>query len=273
MMHQLEEATAFIKHKGIKAPEFGVVLATGLAEFLKHIEVIAEVKYFQIPHFPVATMEKHSGKLIYGKIGDTRLITMQGRFHYYEGYSTRELTFPIRIMHLLGVKNLLLSNVAGALNERLKKEDLVMLDDHINLLPENPLRGTNVDALGPRFPDMIQPYHPGLQNNLMSQCENQGIHLKKGTYACVQGPNLETPAEHNYLRNCGADMVGMSTVPEVIVANHMGLRCAAVSLITNENHPGNVTPIDLNETQAIARKCDLALSGIFANTVAHFRES
>lgn len=264
MTHQLEEATAFLKSLGFERPAVGIVLGTGLSQLVDHIEVLESVPYKRIPHFPVATMEYHAGQLIYGKLGGKKVVAMKGRYHYYEGYSMQEITFPVRVMKMLGIEHLLLSNAAGGINLDFKKGDLIRIHDHINLQPANPLTGNNLDNLGPRFPDMSQPYHRALGAKLHEKAREHDLPLKQGVYASVAGPNLETPAEYRYLKIIGADMVGMSTVPEVIVAAHMGLPVVAVSVITDECDPDNLQPLDLEEILAVAGKADAKLSQLFA---------
>jgi purine-nucleoside phosphorylase len=216
----------------------------------------------------VATVEFHKGQLLLGTIADKKVIAMQGRFHYYEGYSMQEITFPIRVMKKLGVQHLLLSNAAGGINLDYKKGDLVILEDHINLQSENPLRGLNAPEFGNRFVDMSQPYNATLNNKIIDAGNSLKIPVKKGVYASVMGPNLETRAEYRYIRTIGADMVGMSTVPEVIVANHVGLQCAAVSVITDECDPDNLQPVDISEIIAVAGKADAKLSKVFVEVIS-----
>lgn len=269
MTHQLEEATAFLKSLGIDSPTVGIVLGTGLGKFVDHMEVLYSIPYQRIPHFPVATMEYHAGQLIYGEIQGVKILAMKGRYHYYEGYSMPEITFPIRVMKMLGVKTLLLSNAAGGVNLDFQKGDLVTIEDHINLQPANPLTGNNLDNLGPRFPDMSEPYDFNLIKKLDDFAQEDQVFLKKGVYASVAGPNLETRAEYRYLKIIGADMVGMSTVPEVIVAAHMSLPVVAVSVITDECDPDNLQPIDIEEIIAIAGEADAKLSRLFARLIPH----
>lgn len=268
MTHQIEEATAFLKSLGFDKPEVGIVLGTGLSQLIEHMEVHQSVPYKRIPHFPVATMEFHAGQLIYGTLGQKKVVAMKGRYHYYEGYSMQEITFPVRVMKMLGIENLLLSNAAGGVNLDFKKGDLVRISDHINLQPANPLTGNNLDNLGPRFPDMSEPYHQKLGEKLAAKAREQDLPLKQGVYASVAGPNLETPAEYRYLKIIGADMVGMSTVPEVIVAAHMSLPVVAVSVITDECDPDNLEPINVEEIIAVAGEADEKLSRLFAAFVA-----
>jgi purine-nucleoside phosphorylase len=267
VLQQVKETAAFLQEKGIAAPRAGIVLGTGLGQLVQQMTVAHEIPYHVIPHFPLSTVESHKGQLIAGTIGHTPVLAMQGRFHYYEGYSMQQITFPIRVMKELGVQQLLLSNAAGGLHPQFKKGDLVLLDDHINLLPENPLRGRHHPGMGPRFPDMSKPYDPMLGSLLQQQARVLGVTLQKGVYVSVMGPNLETRAEYRYLKNIGADMVGMSTVPEVIVANQVGLPCAAVSVITDECDPDNLQPVNIEEIIAVAGKADEKLSRLFAAVI------
>ena len=262
-----EEAVRYLQLQGILSPEVGIVLGTGLGELVRHIQLEKSIDYKQIPHFPEATVEMHKGKLIYGTIVSKKVLAMQGRFHYYEGYSMPQITFPIRVMKLLGIKYLLLSNAAGGLNLSFKKGDLVLIEDHINLQPANPLTGANIEAFGPRFPDMSQPYSPNLNEKLRSIASAQNIPLKQGVYISVSGPNLETRAEYRFLRLIGGDLVGMSTVPEVIVANHMGLPCAAVSVVTDECDPDHLQPVNIAEIIEVAGKADAKLSKLFVKLI------
>ena len=262
-LEQMREAADYIKEQGVENPAVGIVLGTGLGKLVHEIEIEKELEYTDIPHFPVSTVEFHSGKLIYGTLSGKKVLAMQGRFHFYEGYTAKEITFPIRVMKLLGIGHLFLSNAAGAMNLDFKKGDLMMIDDHINLLPDNPLFGKNLDELGPRFPDMSRPYDPNLNQLLRNAAEKEGINLREGVYVSVGGPNLETRAEYRFLRIIGADLVGMSTVPEVIAANHMGLPCAAVSVITDECDPDNLEPVNIEEIIEVAGKAEVKLSALF----------
>jgi purine-nucleoside phosphorylase len=262
-MKELIAARDFLEKKGIENPEIGIVLGTGLHQLLNHVDVKQSISYTEIPGFPVATVEFHKGNLIYGTIAGKNVIVMQGRFHAYEGYTLQQIVFPIRVMKLLGIQKLMLSNAAGGINLSFKKGDLVLIEDHINLLSGNPLSGKNLDELGARFPDMSEPYNVPLQNILQQKAEESGIELKKGVYAAVHGPNLETKAEYRYLKIIGADMVGMSTVPEVIAAAHMQLPCVAVSVITDECDPEHLKPVNIDEIIAVAGKADQKLSQLF----------
>jgi purine-nucleoside phosphorylase len=267
MFQKIAETADFLRQHGIDHPEIGIVLGTGLGKLVQEIEVIYELDYEQIPHFPLATVEFHKGKLIYGTLKGRKVLAMQGRFHYYEGYTLRQVTFPIRVMKLLGIKWLLLSNAAGALNTGYKKGELMLLDDHINLLPDNPLTGPNIDEFGPRFPDMSNPYSDLINQKLQHIAAEQDIILHKGVYVAVPGPNLETRAEYRYLRGIGGDAVGMSTVPEVIVANHMSLPCAAISVLTDECDPDNLQPADIDDIIKTAGIAEEKLIQLFAGII------
>ena len=267
MMKALNEAKDFLNLKGIDKVDVGIVLGTGLHHFINLVEVIQTIPYSDIPNFPISTVEIHKGNLIYGNIGDKRILVMQGRFHAYEGYSMQEVVFPIRVMKLLGTKYLFLSNAAGGINLNFKKGYLVLIDDHINLQNGNPLTGKNPDELGSRFPDMSEPYSKNLSQLLNEKATELNIKLGKGVYAVVNGPNLETKAEYRYLKIIGADLVGMSTVPEVIAANHMQLPCAAISVITDECDPDNLKPVNIAEIIAVAGKADEKLSRLFYETI------
>lgn len=259
MLSKIKETAEFLGKRGVNSPETGIVLGTGLGKLVNHIQIEVEIDYAEIPYFPVSTVESHKGKLIFGTLSGKKVLAMQGRFHYYEGYSQQQITFPVRVMKLLGIQNLLLSNAAGALNSAYKKGELMLLDDHINLLPANPLSGPNIDELGPRFPDMSQPYDSFLNDQLMQIASLHGIILHKGVYAAVPGPNLETRAEYRYLRIIGADVVGMSTVPEVIIANHMSLPCAAISVLTDECDPENLEVARLEDILKTAGEAEIKL--------------
>lgn len=263
----VKNCAAFLKEKGFDSPVAGIVLGTGLGALVNKIEVKIAIPYSEIPNFPEATVEFHKGNLIYGTIKNIAVLVMQGRFHYYEGYSMQQVTFPVRVMKELGVQYLLLSNAAGGMNPDYKKGDLVLLTDHINEQPENPLRGLNDPSFGNRFVDMCWPYDKLLNKKIVRAAEKLSTKIKKGIYVAVAGPNLETRAEYKLLRAMGADMVGMSTVPEVIVANHVGLPCAAVSVITDECDPDNLKPVNIAEIIAVAGKADEKLSELFVEVL------
>jgi purine-nucleoside phosphorylase len=264
---QILEAKKFLTENGVQQAETGIVLGTGLNVLLNYVDIKQTIPYTEIPGFCASTVEFHKGNLVYGTIAGKNLLIMHGRFHSYEGYSMQQIVFPIRLMKLLGVQYLFLSNAAGGINLNFKKGDLVLIDDHINLQSGNPLTGKNFDELGSRFPDMNEPYHPDLINKLLQKANELKMDLKKGTYAAVNGPNLETKAEYRYLKIIGADMVGMSTVPEVIAANHANLPCVAVSVITDECDPDNLKPVSIAEIIEVAAKADEKLSLLFAETI------
>ena len=251
-MRKVIEATKYLQNKGIAQPEIGIILGTGLGALLDSIEVELTVNYSEIPSFAEATVEFHQGKLVYGTLAAKKVLVMAGRFHYYEGYSMKEIAFPVRVMKELGIKNLIISNAAGGINLEYDKSDLMIIDDHINLLPGNPLIGKNMDEQGPRFPDMSEPYSAKLNSILKNSALKNNIKIREGVYVSVPGPNLETRAEYRFLKIIGADAVGMSTVPEVIVANHVGLPCCAISVITDLCDPDNLHPVDIADIIAAA---------------------
>jgi len=267
MIKKINETKDFLISNGINNPEIGIILGTGLGKLVNEIKIEKELEYEDIPNFPVSTVEFHKGKLIYGKMNGKYVLAMQGRFHYYEGYSMQEITFPVRVMKELGVKYLLISNAGGAMNLNYKKGSLMLLDDHINLLGDGPLIGPNHNDLGPRFPDLSQPYSKLLNEKFEKIAEELKITLHKGVYVAVAGPNLETRAEYRFLRGIGADVVGMSTVPEVIVANHAGLPCAAISVLTDECDPDNLKPINIDDILKIAAKAELDLIRLFKELI------
>lgn len=267
----ITETTSFLVNCGFHQPTVGIVMGTGLGAMAEKIENTVSIPYSSIPNFPEATVEFHKGNLIYGTIGSAKVIAMQGRFHYYEGYSMQQITFPIRVMKELGVQYLLLSNAAGGMNPSYKKGDLVLIEDHINMLPDNPLRGVSNPAFGQRFVDMSEPYDKKLMQLIEGNAASQNIVVKKGTYVSVMGPNLETKAEYRWLYSTGADMVGMSTVPEVIVANQCRIKCAAISVITDECDPDNLKPVNIAEIIEVAGKSDKVLSNLLEAVVKRLK--
>jgi purine-nucleoside phosphorylase len=267
MFDKFNETVEFLKLRGIAHPQIGLVLGTGLGKLVDAMVIEVAIPYKDIPHFCISTVETHQGKLLYGTIAGKKALVMQGRFHFYEGYDMQEITFPIRIMKMLGVQNLLLSNASGGIRADLKKGDLVLIEDHINLLPGNPLTGKNYERLGPRFPDMSRPYSLALKMKIMAASKVTQVHVKEGVYVAVSGPNLETRAEYRFLKIIGADMVGMSTVPEVIVANHMNLPCAAISVITDECDPENLQPVQIEDIIATANAADEKLKMLFISLI------
>jgi len=266
-MEKLNEAVSYLQSKGIRNPKAGIILGTGLGSLANDVQVEISIDYKDIPHFPLSTVESHSGKLIYGELGGKKVLVMSGRFHYYEGYSQQEITFPVRVMKLLGISYLLVSNAAGAINLDLPKASLMIIDDHINMLPGNPLVGKNIDELGPRFPDMSRPYDPVLISKMENIASENGIKINKGVYVAWTGPNMETRAEYRFIKIMGADAVGMSTVPEVIVANHMGMKVAAVSVITDGCDPDNLEPANIDDIIHNAMKAEKDLVLLFESLI------
>src|SRR2546428_6130583 len=257
MLDRLRTTVNYIEQKieGFK-PEFGIILGTGLGKLVNDMDVKYELMYSNIPNFPIATVEFHTGKLIFGEISGKKVVAMQGRLHYYEGYSMQQITFPVRVMNLLGAEKLFVSNACGCLNPDYRKGDLMIIEDHINLLPDNPLRGHNLDYFGPRFPDMSMPYDKELISKAQKIAKINQIKAHTGVYVSVSGPNLETRAEYRYLRIIGGDVVGMSTVPEVIVANHMKMPVFAISVVTDEGFPDTLKSVNIQDIIAVAEKAE-----------------
>ncbi|HEX8656033.1 MAG TPA: purine-nucleoside phosphorylase [Hymenobacter sp.] len=273
MMNLLREAAAYIQaHSQSFQPETGIILGTGLGALAKEVEVEYEINYADIPHFPLSTVESHAGRLLLGHMGGKKVAVLQGRFHYYEGYTMHQVAMPVRVLRLLGISRLLVSNAAGGLNPDFRIADLMLIDDHINLQPTNPLVGPNLDDLGPRFPDMFAPYDANLlaRAEAAAQALGQAGTTRRGVYASVPGPMLETPAEYRYLRTIGADAVGMSTVPEVIAARHLNLPVLAVSVITDLCAPGHLKPVVLADIFAAAGAAEPRLTALVKAVVAGF---
>lgn len=267
MIKAIQETTDYLKIKGFENPEIGIILGTGLGQIIDEIEIEAEVYYNHIPNFPTATVEFHKGKLIYGVLAGKKVVVMQGRFHVYEGYSLQDVTYPVRVMQRLGIKKLLVSNASGSINLDYKKGELMLLDDHINLQGGSPLAFRGVEHFGERFVDMCAPYDPEMNKKMESIAKEQNITLHKGVYAAVLGPQLETRAEYRMLKILGADAVGMSTVPEVVVANHLNLPVLAVSVITDEGDPDNLQPVKIEEIIAIAKKAEPQMITLFKELI------
>lgn len=251
MLEKVKETAAFLKEKMHTHPETAIILGTGLGSLAGEITDKYEIKYEDIPNFPLSTVEGHSGKLIFGKLGDKDIMAMQGRFHFYEGYSMEEVTFPIRVMKELGIKTLFVSNASGGTNPDFAIGDLMIITDHINFFPEHPLRGKNI-PYGPRFPDMSEAYSKELIEKALEIAEEKGIKVQQGVYIGTQGPTFETPAEYKLFRTFGADAVGMSTVPEVIVANHAGIKVFGISVITDLGVEGKIVEVTHEEVQKAA---------------------
>ncbi len=260
--NQIKEAADYVRaNTSDFRPQAGIILGTGLGALVNDIDISNELSYDDIPHFPVSTVETHHGKLILGQLSGRRVVVMQGRFHYYEGYTMREVTFPVRVMKMLGIEALMVSNAAGGLNPSYQISDLMILNDHINLQPANPLTGPNIDELGGRFPDMSEPYRKDWVSQALAIARERNIPAHTGVYAAVTGPNLETPAEYKYLSIIGADAVGMSTVPEIIVARHMNVPAFAVSVITDVCY-GEIKEVSVPEIIAAAMKAEPGMTTI-----------
>jgi purine-nucleoside phosphorylase len=245
----------------------GIILGTGLGGLVKEMEIQHIIDYEKIPHFPISTVESHHGRLLFGKISEKKVVVMQGRFHFYEGYSMQQITYPVRIMKFLGVNTLLISNACGGMNPLYTKGDLMIIEDHINLLGDNPLIGKNEDELGPRFPDMSEPYSKELISITEQIANENKIKVHKGIYVAVPGPNLETKAEYTFLRNTGADVVGMSTVPENIVANHMNIKVFGLSIITDECFPETLKPVSVEEIIKVANMAEPRMTFLFKELI------
>jgi purine-nucleoside phosphorylase len=267
LRNQIKETVNFIRHHTKMRPEIGIILGTGLGDLAKKIKKTAVIEYENIPHFPVSTVESHHGKLTFGKLGNKNVVAMQGRFHSYEGYTMQQITFPVRVMKSLGVKTLLISNAAGGMNPHFQCGDIMMITDHINLQGDNPLIGKNDDTFGPRFPDMSEPYNKELMKLADEVALNLKIKVQRGVFVSVPGPNLETKAEYRFLRFIGADAVGMSTVPENIVAVHMGMKVLGFSIITDECFPDALKPARVEEIIAVANKAEPKLTRIMKEVV------
>lgn len=267
MWQKIQETTNFIKNKITSLPDIGIILGTGLGGLVDEINITTSIEYQDIPNFPTSTVEGHSGKLIFGELGNKRVIVMQGRFHFYEGYDIKEITLPVRVMKLLGINQLIVSNASGGVNPEYEIGDLMVIKDHINLIP-NPLIGENINHLGPRFPDMSEPYCKKMIKLIDSISLKNNIKIHKGVYVGVTGPTLETPAEYFYFRNIGGDTVGMSTVPEVIVARHMNIPCFAISVITDLGVPGKIKKVTHEDVQEVAEFAEPKLSLLIKNLIS-----
>jgi len=271
LRQHIGETVTFIRTKTDSKPRIGIILGTGLGALAKEIKKEVVLDYSKIPHFPVSTVESHQGKLIFGTLSGKNVVAMQGRFHMYEGYNLKQVTYPVRVMKFLGVENILVSNAAGALNPLFKKGDVMIISDHINLLGDNPLIGPNDDELGPRFPDMSEAYAKNLIAIAKHAALDLKIHLQEGVYVAVQGPNLETKAEYRFLRAIGADAVGMSTVPENIVAQHMGMKVLGFSILTDECFPDALKPALLEEILKVAGKAEPKMTAIMKEVIKRMK--
>jgi purine-nucleoside phosphorylase len=267
LKNKIDETLKVIKKVTTENYEVGIILGTGLGGLVSEIKIEHEIDYDQLPHFPISTVESHHGKLIFGKIKGKNVVAMQGRFHFYEGYSMQQITYPVRVMKFLGVKTLLVSNACGGMNPIYRKGDVMIMLDHINLLGDNPLIGKNEDDLGPRFPDMSEPYSHELIKIAEEVALENKIPIQKGVYVAVPGPNLETKAEYRFLRNIGADVVGMSTIPENIVANHMGIKVLGISIITDECFPESLQAVNVDEIIETAMKTEPKMTLIMKEVI------
>ncbi len=265
---RIQQTAAMIREKITTPPQVGIILGTGLGDLAKIVETEVEIPYELIPNFPVSTVAGHAGKLIFGKLNGKQVMMMSGRFHYYEGYSMEEITFPIRVMRELGVETLIVSNAAGGMNPIYRIGDIVLITDHINLFPEHPLRGPNDDRLGPRFPDMSEPYSRRLLQLAKDIAVSQNIEIQTGVYTGIQGPTFETSAEYRWLHTIGGDLVGMSTVPEAIVAIHCGIRVFGASIVTDIGiNDGPLIPLSLEDVLAAANEAAPRLAALTAELI------
>lgn len=256
MWNKVQETVKFLQDKGISTPDYGIILGTGLGNLVDKINIEISVPYDEIINFPVSTVEGHSGELIYGSIGDKKVVAMRGRFHFYEGWTMEETVFPVRVMKYLGVEKLIVSNASGGVNANFSVGDIMIITDHINMIPDHPLRGKNDERFGPRFVDMHEPYSLEMVAKMERVAEKLAIPIHKGIYLALQGPTFETPAEYKMVKILGADAVGMSTVPEVIVAKHMGMTCFGISVITDLGVEGVVESVSHEEVQVVAKKAE-----------------
>jgi purine-nucleoside phosphorylase len=268
MLQKIKESAEFLQKQTTYSPEVGIILGTGLGGLVNEIEIEHSISYQDIPNFPLSTVEGHSGRLIFGILGGKQVVAMQGRFHFYEGYTMEKVTFPVRVMKLLGIKNLIASNASGGVNPDYQVGDLMILSDHINLIP-NPLIGKNMAELGPRFPDMSDAYCPSLITKAEAIAKANNIPVKKGVYIALTGPTLETPAEYKHMRIIGGDTVGMSTAPEVIVARHMDIPCFAMSVITDLGVPGKIKKVTHAEIQQVSEVAEPKLTLIIKELITN----
>lgn len=269
LIKKIKETLSVIHRHTKDEYPIGIILGTGLGGLVKEINVQHRIDYGDLPHFPLSTVESHHGNLIFGSIAEKKVVAMQGRFHYYEGYTMQQISYPVRVMKFLGVKTLLVSNACGGMNPSYRKGDVMLMADHINLLGDNPLIGPNEDELGPRFPDMSEPYNLDLIHLAEKVAKENNIKVQKGVYVAVPGPNLETKAEYKFLREIGADVVGMSTIPENIVANHMGMKVLGISIVTDECFPETLKPVNVEEIIAAAMAAEPKMTLIMKEVIKH----
>jgi purine-nucleoside phosphorylase len=268
MLEKIKATATFISEKVKRPIDAGIILGSGLGGLVNEIDIDLIISYSEIPDFPVSTVEGHSGQLIIGKLAGKTVLAMQGRFHYYEGYSMKEVTFPVRVMKQMGINTLFVSNASGGLNPDYSVGDVIIISDHINFFPEHPLRGKNLNDLGPRFPDMSKCYDDNLRQKAKAIAISQNISIKEGVYVGVSGPTFETPAEYLMFRHLGADMVGMSTVPEVIVARHMDMTVFGISIVTDSGVPGQIVEVSHEEVQKVAMAAEPHMTTILKELIA-----
>jgi purine-nucleoside phosphorylase len=268
MLEKIKATASFISEKVKRPIDAGIILGSGLGGLVNEIDIELTIAYAEIPNFPVSTVDGHNGHLIVGTLGGKTVLAMQGRFHFYEGYSMKEVTFPVRVMKQIGINNLFVSNASGGLNPEYNVGDIIVISDHINFFPEHPLHGKNIDELGPRFPDMSKTYDIHLRNKAKLIAIKNGITIKEGVYVGVQGPTFETPSEYKMFRLLGGDLVGMSTVPEVIVARHMGMTVFGISIVTDSGVPGQIVEISHEEVQEVAMKAEPKMTLILKELIA-----
>ncbi len=271
LISNINETLEVIRKQTKDNYSIGIILGTGLGGLVKDIDVKLQIDYENLPHFPISTVESHNGKLIFGTIHGKNVVVMQGRFHYYEGYTMQQIAYPVRVMRFMGVETLLISNACGGMNPEYRKGDVMIMSDHINLLGDNPLIGKNEDELGPRFPDMSEPYSLELIQLAEKITEENQIKVQKGIYVAVPGPNLETKAEYRFLRQTGADVVGMSTIPENIVANHMGMKVLGISIVTDECFPDTLKPVNVEDIIAAAMQAEPKMTLIMKELIKRLK--
>jgi purine-nucleoside phosphorylase len=267
MLETIKETVSFISSRTKTRPDIGIILGTGLGGMVKEIDISDIIEYEDIPNFPVSTVESHHGKLIFGTLGGKKVVAMQGRFHFYEGYSPQQITFPVRVMKYLGISHLFVSNASGGINPEQEIGDLMILDDHINLIP-NPLIGRHEPEFGDRFPDMSETYDRELISKALKIGKKKGFPVCQGCYVAVTGPTLETPKEYKYFRIIGGDAVGMSTVPEIIVAHQMGITCFAISIVTDLGVPGKIVKVSLDDVTSVASKAEPMMTFIMKELIS-----
>ena len=270
MWDKVQETVRFLQNKGITAPDFGIVLGTGLGNLASEIDIIKKIPYEEIPNFPVSTVTGHQGALIFGELSGKKVLAMQGRFHYYEGYSIKQVIFPIRVLKYLGIDKLIVSNASGGVNPSFEVGDIMLIKDHINMMPEHPLRGENDERFGSRFVDMHEPYDLNMLAKMERIANELGIYIQKGIYLALQGPTFETPAEYRMVKLIGADTVGMSTVPEVITAKHMNMNCLGISVITDLGIEGQIVEVSHEEVQKVAKAAEKTVSKLVKEFIATY---